>query len=71
MSTDDGLDTIDKLQGELARCQNNIAVLRNSIFVMKNRGIREQKQRQLAEAQQYEAQLQRRISRREREERNK
>lgn len=69
MDTYDELDTLPLLRGELTRCQNNIKVLRNSMFFAKSRSMQNRKSEQIAEAQRYEAQLQRRIARRERAER--
>lgn len=65
---EDGLDTIPKLKIELALCQGNIKTLRNSMFFAKSRGMQNKKSDQIRNAQLYEAQLQRRIARRERAE---
>lgn len=66
MDDDGELDTLIKLRGELTRCQNNIKVLRNSMFFAKSRSMQNRKAEQIREAQLYEAQLQRRIARHER-----
>ncbi len=62
--------TDEELEGERQRVRNNIAYLKNEIFLAKYKGRREAMKLKLKGAQDYEANLLRRINRRVRERHN-
>lgn len=63
---EDGLDTIEKLQGELRLCENNIRHLNDEAFLSKSLTRRDAMLRKATAAKNYRDHLQRRIARLER-----